>query len=1040
MIAWFTRNSVAANLLMISIFVGGLLVLNSNIPLEVFPSIESNTVSVTVPYRGANPSEVEESVIIKIEEEIQDLEGIEEITSNAFEGSGRVTIEVLDGYEPRDLLDDIKNRVDSINTFPGETERPVFSINQIRREVIAVTIAGEVSEKALRQLGEEVRDDLTSMPNISQVDLKDVRPYEISIELSEDNMRRYGLSFQDVRTAINQSSLDLSAGTIKSNEGEILLRTKAQAYTAQDYGKIVILKQSNGSRVLLKDIANINDGFEETPVNARFNGKPAVLLEIYTIGNQNAIELAETVIQYIDEKQADMPDGVELSYWRDRATKIIKKRIDTLTQSAMQGGILVVLLLTLFLRPSVAIWVSLGIPISFMGAVIFMPVFGVTINVVSVFAFILVLGIVVDDAIVTGENIYRRLRENGKDKCIDTTIAATEEVAVPVTFGVLTTIVAFCPLLMLDSGIGKWFQQIPYIVIPVLIFSLIESKFILPAHLKHTKTSTSESNALMRIQAKIANSLEIFVDKIYRPVLNICLHNRYTTLAIFVATIIIIFTALKSGHITFRAFPKIQSEIATASLKMPLGYPFEKTDQNIQLITQAAIKLQDKYIDPETKESIITSVLSTAGSSGGTRGQSHIGRVQFEIVAPEERSLQVSSFDLVKEWRQLIGTMPDVKELTFRAQIGRSSNPIEYQFQGQDFAQLKALSERVKAKLAEYDGIFDITDSFDEGKKELTLKLKPNAENLGLSLSDLAQQVRAGFFGAEVQRIQRGRDDVRVMLRYPRDQRNSSFDLDQIFVRSPAGQEVPFSEVAEVTVGQGYATITRVNRQRIINVIADIDANRVDLTSVNEEMKSYIDSIIKEFPRTSFSFEGEAKESRETNESTMNGMLVTLIAIYILLAIPLKSYVQPFVVMSIIPFGVVGAVLGHLIMGKAISFMSLFGLLALLGVMVNDSLVMVDYVNKKRAEGQDLPSAVRTAGAARFRAIILTSITTFVGLMPLIFEKSTQAQFLIPMAISLGFGVLYATFITLLLIPVNTLILDDLSRFTRKLKAKVWDL
>ena len=657
-----------------------------------------------------------------------------------------------------------------------------------------------------------------------------------------------------------------------------------------------------------------------------------------------------------------------------------------------------------------------------------MPVFDVSINVVSVFAFILVLGIVVDDAIVTGENIYRRLREHGKDKCVETTIKATEEVATPVTFGVLTTIVAFCPLLMLDSGIGKWFQQIPYIVIPVLIFSLIESKFILPAHLKHTKTSTHESNFIMRFQAKIANSLETFVDKIYRPVLHFCLNNRYTTLSVFIATVILTFSALKSGHITFRAFPKIQSEIATANLKMPLGYPFEKTDQNIQIMTQAAIQLQEKYIDPETNKSIITSVLSSAGSSGTARAQSHVGRVQFEIVAPEERSLSITSFELVNEWRKLIGDIPDVKELTFRAQIGRTSNPIEYQLRGQDFDQLKALSERIKDKLAEYDGVFDITDSFDEGKKELTLKLKPNAENLGLSLADLAQQVRAGFFGAEVQRIQRGRDDVRVMLRYPRNERSSSFDLDQIFIRTATGQEIPFSEVAEVIVGQGYATITRVDRQRIINVIADLDAERVDINKVNEEMQIFVESIIKEYPRVNYSFEGEAKESRETNESTTNGMMLVLIAIYILLAIPLKSYLQPFIVMSIIPFGIIGAVLGHIIMGKAISFMSLFGLLALLGVMVNDSLVMVDYVNKKLAEGQSLPEAVRTAGVARFRAIILTSITTFVGLMPLIFEKSTQAQFLIPMAISLGFGVLYATFITLLLIPVNTLILADLKK------------
>ncbi len=1025
LIRWFTRNDVAANLLMGFIFLCGVIALKNRIILEVFPQIDLDVVRISVPYLGSTPEESEEGVVIRIEEAIQDLTGIKEIRSRALEGAGIVDVEISKGYDPRELLDDIKNRVDGISTFPDEIEAPKFSILQLKREVISIVIAGNLSEKELRKLGERVRDEVTSLPGITQVELTEVRDYEIGIEIAENILHEYGLTFDKVANIVRNSSLDLPAGSIKTESGEILLRTKGQAYVKEDFEAIPILSRDDGSFVTLADIATVNDDFEEDQLIARYNGTPCAFIDVYRVGDQNAIDLSNTVKDYILSAQKNMPEGVELNYWRDRS-RIIKSRLKTLTRSALQGSLLVFLVLAMFLRFRVALWVCVGIPVSFMGAIALMPDLGVTINVVSLFAFILVLGIVVDDAIVTGENIFTRLKTISDPT--EAAIVGTQEVSIPVTFGVLTTVAAFLPMLFMGGIRGELNAQIATIVIPVLLLSLIESKLILPAHLKHMHVKNGDDNTkniFERIQRRVANGLKSVIDKFYQPVLAKALNRRILTLSIFLSVTVVFFTIVYSGHIRLLPFPRVPSEVARAYLKMPLGTSFNITKERIDQITKAAEELQQEYIDPKTNKSVIENILSTTGSSQGKSGEPNQGRVMFEISPPEERTIDVTSYKLVREWRKRIGTLIGVKELNFRAEIHRGGDPINVQLTGRNFDTISMISDKIKNRLGEYPGVFDITDTYDEGKEEIKLSIKPQAQLLGLSANDLGRQVRDSFYGREIQRIQRGRDEVKVMVRYPRDERRSVEHLNAMRIRTESGTEVPFSDVAKVDIGRGFSTIRRIDRNRTLNVTADINKEAVDIRTIISDLRDFLKKTIEENPDVRFSFEGEAKEERESYDGLIAGAIFALFGIYSLLAIPFRSYIQPFIVMSVIPFGLVGAIIGHMIMGLPLSMFSIFGMLALSGVVVNDSLVLVDFINRKRRDGIDILEAVKTSGAARFRAILLTSLTTFAGLTPLLLEKSTQAQFLIPMAVSLGFGVLFATFVTLILVPVNYILLED---------------
>ena len=1015
MIAWFARNGVAANLLMFTILIAGLFNLFNQIPFEVFPSIESDRITVSVTLRGATPEDTEQGIAIRVEEAVQDLEGIKKITSRSSEGSASVSIEVDNGYDPRDMLNDIKSRVDAINTFPADAEKPVIALAQRKREVIAVALSSIYGEKELREFAEQVRDEILKLPGVTQIELSGVRDYEIAIEMSTDKLRQYDLTLAQVSRAISNSSLDISAGTLKTRGGDILLRSKGQAYRQNEFANIAIKTNPDGTIIRLSDVATVIDGFEETPVRTRFNGNQAAFLDVYRIGDQSAIEVAEQVKQYIEDKQLSLPNGYELSYWDDDS-QIVKNRISTLTTSALQGGFLVLLLLTLFLRPAIAFWVFIGIPVSFMGAFIVMPWFGISLNVMSLFGFILVLGIVVDDAIVTGENIYTHLKD--ADSSEEAVIKGTQEVATPVTFGILTTVAAFLPLAFIEGNRGALFAQIPVIVIPILLMSLVESKFVLPSHLKHIKLrhQKGEVGKLEALQHKFADGFEHAIMKYYQPVLKLALRNRFTTVSMFVSVFVIILALIMSGWTKFIFFPRIPSETVRVNISMPAGTPFEVTNKYVIKMADKARELQEKYVDEDTGKSVIINILATTGNRGGA---SNAGGVRFEIIPPEQRTSTITANQLAREWRQKIGAIPGAESVTFRAEIGRTSDPIDVQLSATSLETLKEVAEQVKQRLATYPTVFDIADSLSDGKQELQIELTQQGIALGLTRSDVASQVRTAFFGSQVQRIQRGRDDVRVMVRLPLEERESIAELQSLLIPTPAGGTVPLSHVATLTPGQSPSAIYRIDRYRTVNVTADVEKENVNMTVLQADLKAYLDELIEQYPGVSHSLEGEAKEQAESFGSLGWSLLFVFFVIYALLAIPFKSYSQPLIVMSIIPFGMIGAVAGHWIMGMELTIMSLLGMLALIGVVVNDSLVLVDYINKRRASGFDIKEAVLTAGSARFRPVMLTSLTTFIGLIPLLFEKSTQAQFLIPMAVSLGFGILFATFITLILVPIN---------------------
>ncbi|MCP3669794.1 MAG: efflux RND transporter permease subunit [Gammaproteobacteria bacterium] len=1022
MIAWFARNHVAANLLMASLLVMGLLSLAKHIPMEVFPTLEPEQVNVSISLRGATPEDAEQSVAILVEEAVQDLEGIVEITSRSAEGTASIGIEIDSDYDPRELLSDIKGRVDAINNFPAEAEKPVVNLLTLRREVISVAIAGPYSEKEIRILTEQVRDDLLRIQGITQVELDSVRPYEIAIEVSEERLRQYTISLRQVAETIAKSAQDLSAGNIKAEGGEILIRSKGKAYDREQFENIVVLTRPDGSLVQVKDLAQVTDGFEETSLRSRFNGKLAAFVDVYRVGDQSAIAVADKVMDYVKGRQTSLPQGVEMNVWRDHS-KIVKKRLQTLVNNAVQGGALVLLLLTLFLRPSIAFWVFVGIPVSFMGAFVAMPLFDVSMNIISLFAFLLVLGIVVDDAIVTGENVYTHLRhaENG----LEAAIKGTREVAVPVTFGIFTTIAAFLPLAFIEGRRGLLFAQISIVVIPILIFSLIESKFVLPAHLKHIRLRAEQNNKnwLERFQERFADGFERAILKYYHPLLKVVLNYKWSTIIIFSGVLLLMVSLIMTGWTRFTFFPRVQSELARAALTMPTGTSFEVTDGYIRKITDAAFVLKEKYRDGEVGD-LILNVQSTTGAGGFRTSGAHTGRVIFEIVPPEDRESSVTSSQLVREWREMIGVLPGVESLTFRAEIGHTSDPIDVQFSGNDFSTLSEVADKTKEYLRQYPDVFDIEDSFSDGKEELHVELKDEAHALGFTRSEILSQIRHGFFGFQVQRIQRGRDDIRVMVRYPKSERRSVFNLADQRITNSSGQSVPLGQVVELRPGKSPNSIIRINRYRTVKVTADIDKAKANMVLIQEDLNAYLTKLMVQYPGINYKLEGEAKEQRESFGSMGMGLLFVLFVIYALLAIPFKSYAQPFIVMSIIPFGAIGALGGHWLMSMDLTMLSLLGMMALVGIVVNDSLVLVDYINK-HTEQMGVREAILKAGVARFRPVMLTSLTTFMGLMPLLFEQSTQAQFLVPMAVSLGFGVLFATFITLLLVPVNYMLVEN---------------
>lgn len=1042
-VAWFASNSVAANLLLLVIVGGGLLT-TPRIKREVFPEIDADVITVSVEYPGAAPAEVEEGICIRIEEQLQGVDGIEEIESVANEGVGVVTAELMSDADARSVLDDIKTRVDAIDTFPEEAEKPVVQQVVLRYQVLSIAVAGDASERTLKALGQRVRDEVAALPGITHVELANARPYEISIEVSEDALRRYGLTFDQVARAVRQSSLDLPGGSIKTEGGEILLRTVGQAYRGHEFESLVLLSRPDGTRLTLGEVATVVDGFEETDQAARFDGRPAVVVQVFRVGQQSALAVSEAVHAYVEEAQARMPEGIELIIWHDQS-EILRSRLDTLLRNGRDGFLLVLAVLALFLRLRVAFWIILGVPLSFLGTLWLMPTFDVSINAISLFAFIVVLGILVDDAIVVGENVHTHMAKTG-DR-LKAAIVGTQQVAVPVIFGVLTTVAAFVPLLTVPGPMGKFMRVIPICVIACLMFSLVESMFVLPSHLTHGQEDIDPSrrNAVQRfwyrIQGFTTGSLAWFIERVYRPLLRSALTWRYLTVSIGISILLLTVGLVGGRWVLFSFFPQVEADNAVAYVSMPQGTPADVTAQAVRRI-EASARAVLADLESETGHPVVRHVMASVGEQpfrllqgGGTEMTrtvgAHLGEVNIELLPSEERS--VTSAEVMRRWRAATGPVPGAVELSFSSSLVSSGEPINVQLQGPDIDRLRRAAERLKTELATYPGVADITDSFRGGKQELELTILPSAELLGLTMSDLGRQVRQAFYGEEAQRIQRGRDEVKVMVRYPAERRRSLGDVESMRIRTADGREVPFRSVARVDRGVGFATIRRSNRERIINVTADVDLSRANANEIVDSLqKTFLPQMRLSFPGVSYSFEGEQKEQAETLGALGRGFFIALLAIFSLLAIPLRSYVQPFIIMTAIPFGLVGAVWGHLLMGQDLSMFSVIGLVALAGVVVNDSLVLVNYVNEHRAAGIPVSKSVYEAGAARFRPILLTSLTTFAGLTPLMLERSVQAKLLIPMAISLAFGVIFATAITLVLVPALYLIVEDLKAALRR--------
>jgi len=1044
-IAWFASNHVAANLLMMFIVVAGLISV-ATIRKQTTPEIELNWIQVQVPYLGAAPQEVEEGVVIKIEEAVQDIQGIVEIRSQANEGVGSVTIEVSRDMDINEVLTEVKTRVDAISTFPGLTEKPVIYKVEPNTPVIFVAIHGTIDDFSRKLIAQEVRNELLTMPEISKVDFYGDREFEISIEVSEHVLRQYGLTMSEISEAIRASSIDLPGGTIKTAGGDILLRTEGQVYTGLEYGDLVLRTYADGTRLTLGDVATINDGFIESEGFGRFDGEPTATLNVLASGQQNELKTAAAVKKYVAEKRANLPAGVEMDLWVDRS-HYLEGRLETMMTNMWQGALLVFLVLSLFLRMKVAGWVIIGIPITFLGAFFLMPhsPWPVTINMISLFGFIVVLGIVVDDAIIIAESVYTKIRADGHT--IDNVVAGARRVAVPATFGVLTTMAAFAPMLFVGGVVGPFFEALSMVVVLCLLFSLVESKLILPAHLVHAKIKPVDEEDLFdpqrhipllervprffqKIQRHTQHGLHRVIHDYYRPALEKVIDNRGLAVAVFAGVLIITFGLINSKWVRIVMFPEVPGDFIRMQLEMESGTAPEVRNAALDKIEQAILELNEEYIaeNPDLDPMIAHIGSFTTSDTGAV--------AWTEMPMVDDRLLHID--DVTTLWRDRVGEIPGVKELTFSdGEHFGGGPPLSFRLSGENYAALESAALDLEAKLTEYEGVFDIQNSSNTGGQEIKLAIKPEAEALGLTLSTLGRQVRQAFYGEEAQRIQRGKDELKVMVRYPREDRRSIADLENMRIRTPSGEEVPFGSVADVSFGTSYSSISRLNRSRTITVSADIDPEIVEPGKVIEEVSDdYVPGLLARYAGVSYGLEGASQEEQEFIANLTVASIAALFLIYALIAIPLHSYAQPLVIMSVIPFGLIGAIVGHIVMGMAISMFSLFGLVALAGVVVNDSLVMVDFINKARESGVPLKQAIVDSGTQRFRAIVLTSFTTAAGLMPIMLETSVQAQYMIPMAVSLSFGIIFATAITLFLVP--SLYMLQIDGFARARKITDW--
>jgi multidrug efflux pump subunit AcrB len=1008
-IAWMVRNHVTANLLMLALIVGGLLT-SLRIKQEVFPDFDVDVISISVPYPGASPEEVERGIVLAVEEAVRGVDGVKEVRSTAREGSARIEVEVLSGADHQRVLQDVKQGVDRITTLPDDAEEPQVSLQMHRRRVMTVTLYGDVEERVLRELTEEVRDRFLSDPQITQVDLSAARDVEVAVEISQETLRTYGLTLEQVASIIRRSALELPAGGVKTGSGEILLRVKERRDLAREFASIPLMTTPTGSELLLGDIASVRDTFEDTDRLQVFDGVRSMSLEVYRIGEQTPIGVSDAVRGKIEEVRPDLPPGVDLVVNVDMS-KIYRQRLELLLRNGFLGLCIVLVVLGLFLELRLAFWVTVGIPTSFLGAMLFLPMFDISINMISMFAFIIALGIVVDDAIVAGENIYEyRQRGTSFGKAA---ILGARDVAVPISFSILTNIVAFMPLAMVPGFFGKIFRVIPLVVTSAFVISWVEALFILPAHLSHRHRGNVVGRLFFRLQQRFSDAFLGFVRRVYGPLLAGCLRLRYVTVAVGFAVLIGILGYVASGRLGFVLMPRVESDRTVASAVLPYGSPMARAE--------------------EVRDRLIVAAQSVLDSNGGeTLGQGILGtitenQVEVTVYLTEPEIRPISTGEVTRLWREQTGRIKGLESLRFESDRGGPGRgaALTVELAHRDVGVLDEASQRLAAALEEIAYTADVDDGYTPGKAQLDFRLRPEATSLGLTANDVARQIRSAFYGAEALRQQRGRNEITVRVRRPETERVREHDVEELMIRTPAGRDVPLRQVADVERGRAFTSITRRQGRRTVTVTSNVEPQSKSNQVLAQVKAEILPALRKDHPGLTWSFEGHQAEMRESLDGLKAGFLFALLGIYFLLAIPFRSYVQPLIVMISIPFGIVGAVLGHLVMGYSLSVISMMGIVALAGVVVNDSLILVDYANRRRREGLSPHDAVRAAGIRRFRPVLLTTLTTFGGLAPMIFETSRQARFMIPMALSLGFGIVFATVISLVLVPSLYLIAED---------------
>ncbi len=1032
LINWFIHNHVAANILMMLFIIGGILGVKA-MRTETFPSIDPRLITVSVVYPGATPYEVADAITRRVEEDLVGIEGVKRVSSIASEGAGIINVELLDFANADDVYNDVETAVNSLIDFPPENaERPIIKKARVTPNVMTLAIHGNVNDFTLKYWAETIEDEIRQISGVAVTNLSGIKDYEISVEITESALQQYNLSFDDIATAIRNFSTDVPAGTIESQQGEILLRVQEKRYTGEEFGNIVIRTLEDGSALRLKDIATVIDGFKDINLISRFNNEPAALIDVKRSSTSDTLTVAKNLHSYLDT--VELPSGLNLSIQQDE-TRVLKDRISLMLRNGVIGFMLVFLILLLFLDLKLAFWTSAAIPISFLGGLMILQFMGYSLNMISLFALIVVLGIVVDDGIVTSESIFEAQSKNPGDP--DAVKHGVTAVIAPVTIGVATTMAAFAPLIFSTGTLGQIIGIIPIVVISILLVSLLEAYFILPSHLAYP--GTWSKGIMADLRDKFAYKLNYFIENKLGPAIAFALRWRYATMAGFLAVLIITMSLLTSGVVRFIFFPNIEGDRITINVEMPLGTPFDVTKNTVLAIEKDALAVR-KELDSNSDHSAFESISVTIGQSlsgssplggGSTQASSHIGQIRIQLVPSDFRDL--SSSEIETKIRNRIGNIPNIKKLEFQSSLLGEEADIEIELSHPDEAELNAAAESLKEAIKTIKGTKEVTDTFEPGKTEYVFKLNEQGLAVGLTPAQLGSQLRSAFYGLEAKRFQRGRSEMVVYVRYPKQQRENLATLNEARIRLPDGRQVPLKTVATIIEQQGYSQISTVNGRRIVSVSADVDSS---VTTPNAVMKVIQGKLLPElqdrYHSLNYSFEGESRDQREDLASLSRNMLIALLLIYVLLGAQLRSYIQPFIIMSAIPFGVAGAILGHFFLGYDLTFVSMFGVVALTGVVVNDSLVLVDYLNSHLEKGKSLSESAILAVKRRFRPILLTTLSTSLGLLPMLLETSMQARFLIPMVISLATGILFSTFIVLFFVPCLVLLVEDIKQWMKR--------